>query len=96
MSEEDNCGACKYDLGHVKRGSTVVVTLAERANVLLMDSINYRNYAAGQSCRYIGGEAEASPARLTVPNDDHWLVALNLGGAAGNIKSSIAIEPPPR
>jgi hypothetical protein len=44
----------------------------------------------------MGGEARVSPARLMVPNDDHWFVALDLGGAAGTIKSSIAIEPPPR
>jgi hypothetical protein len=59
-----------------------------------MDSVNYRNYAAGQNCRYMGGEVKVSPARLTVPHDDHWFVALDLGGAAGTIKSSIAIVPP--
>ena len=86
----------KYDLGHLERGSTVVVTLAERANVLLMDSANYRNYAADQDFRYTGGEAKVSPARLAVPHDDHWFVALDLGGAAGLIRSSITIEPPQR
>ncbi len=39
----------KYDLGRVKRGSVVVVTLANRANVLLMDSINYRNLRMADS-----------------------------------------------
>jgi len=86
----------KYDLGRVKRGSVVVVTLANRANVLLMDSINYRNYENGRQFRYIGGEARQSPVRLAVPHDDQWFVALDLGGAAGAIKSSVVVEPPPR
>ena len=32
----------KYDLGQVKRGSTVVVTLDKQANVLLMDTATTR------------------------------------------------------
>jgi hypothetical protein len=30
----------KYDLGRLRRGSTVVVSLANRANVLLMNASN--------------------------------------------------------
>ncbi|MGX6447166.1 DUF1883 domain-containing protein [Patulibacter sp. S7RM1-6] len=86
----------KYDLGQVKRGSTVVVTLKSRANVMLMDASNYRAYAAGRRARYIGGEARKSPVRLGVPNSGHWYVALDLGGLKGDIRSSINVEPPPR
>jgi hypothetical protein len=86
----------KYDLGQVRRGSTVVVTLKNRANVMLMTASNYRSYASGRRTRYIGGEARSSPVRLQVPNDGHWFVALDLGGHSGAIRSSIAVEPPPR
>jgi hypothetical protein len=86
----------KYDLGQLKRGSTVVVTLRNRANVLLMTASNYRSYSADRQARYIGGEARQSPVRLSVPSDDHWFVALDLGGDSGTIQSSIAVEPPPR
>jgi hypothetical protein len=86
----------KYDLGRLKRGSTVVVTLANRANVLLMTASNYRNYAAGRRARYHGGEVRRSPARLQVPTDDHWVVAIDLGGYSGKIRSSVSVEPPPR
>ena len=86
----------KYDLGRLRRGSTVVVTLANRANVLLMTASNYRSYASGRRAQYHGGEARTSPARLQVPRDDHWFVALDPGGASGKIRSSVAVEPPPR
>ncbi len=70
------CGPClgcsehaarQYDLGRLRRISTVVVTVAKRANVLLMTASNYRSYVAGRRYKYIGGEARTSPTRLTFP-----------------------------
>ncbi|RPE77884.1 MULTISPECIES: DUF1883 domain-containing protein [unclassified Frondihabitans] len=88
----------KYDLGHVNKGATVVVTLGKQANVLLMDASNYRTYASarGGRYRYTGGLMKRSPARIPVPSSGHWYVAVDLGGAAGTIRSSIEIVPPPR
>ena len=86
----------KYDLGQVAGGSTVVVTLKNQANVLLMDASNYRSYAAGRQARYVGGLAKRSPARLRVPHGGRWYVALDLGGYSGRINSSVSVEPPPR
>jgi len=39
----------KYDLGRVKRGSTVVVTLDKQANVQLMDRSNYSTIRTADS-----------------------------------------------
>lgn len=86
----------KYDLGQLKRGSAVVVTLKNQANVLLLDSSDYRAYASGRQARYIGGLAKKSPVRLAVPDTGHWYVALDLGGYSGRINSSIQVLPPPR
>ncbi|GAC1386336.1 MAG: hypothetical protein NVSMB48_25010 [Marmoricola sp.] len=86
----------KYDLGQVQAGSTVVVTLKNRANVLLMTASNYHAYVAGGRATYYGGEALRSPLRLKVPHTDHWFVALDLGGAGGQIESSVLVEPPLR
>lgn len=86
----------KYDLGQVASGSTVVVTLNNQANVLLMDASNYRSYAAGRQARYVGGLAKRSPVRLRVTHGGHWHVALDLGGYTGRINSSVSVEPPPR
>lgn len=86
----------KYDLGHVKRGSTVVVTLDKQANVQLMDSSNYSNYNSGRRCRYFGGLIKSSPASIPVPTDGHWYVAIDLGGNSGRIRSGVSVQPPPR
>jgi hypothetical protein len=65
-----------YDLGHLKRGSTVVVTLSgSRANVRLLDSSNFNGYRNGRQHRYLGGLATQSPVRLGVPSDGRWHVA---------------------
>lgn len=88
----------KSDLGHLERGSTVVVTLDKQANVLLMDAGNYRTYSSGRGgrYRYYGGLAKKSPARIGVPSSDHWYLAVDLGGYAGRVRAGVAVEPPPR
>ncbi|MGO8961171.1 MAG: DUF1883 domain-containing protein, partial [Streptosporangiaceae bacterium] len=44
-----------YDLGNLRRDSTVVVTLENQANVQLMTDSEYSNYKAGRRYRYHGG-----------------------------------------
>ncbi|MCX6433182.1 MAG: DUF1883 domain-containing protein [Actinobacteria bacterium] len=86
----------KSDLGTVQAGSVVVVTLKNQANVMLMDSSNYRTYSAGRGGRFtfIGGHAKQSPVRLAVPSTGHWYVAVDLGGASGRVSASVLVEPP--
>lgn len=88
----------KKDLGQLKKGATVVVALRQQANVLLMDSSNYRIYAAGRGgrFRYTGGLVKKSPARFTVSSNGHWYLAIDLGGARGRVSATISVEPPPR
>lgn len=81
----------KHDLGTVAAGTVVEVTLRHRANVLLMDAHNFNRYRRGESHRYIGGEALESPLHHEVPNGGHWVVVLDLGGAAGRIESSVRV-----
>lgn len=86
----------KYDLGQVKRGSTVIVTLDKQANVQLLDSSNYSNYKQGRRYQYFGGLIKKSPVRIPVPRDGHWYVAVDLGGASGRIRSGVNVQGPPR
>lgn len=86
----------RYDLGNLKKGATVVVTLKNQANVQLMTNSEYNNYKAGRRYRYHGGRVTRSPFRLPVPANGHWVVAIDLGGYAGRISASVAVEPPPR
>jgi hypothetical protein len=85
----------RYDLGSLKKASTVVVTLTNQANVQLMTSGEYNNYKAGRRYRYHGGRVTRSPFRILVPSNDHWVVAIDLGGYAGRISAGVAVEPPP-
>lgn len=85
-----------YDLGQQNRGSTAVVTLDRQANVLLMTSSDYRSYKAGRKCRYYGGLVKRSPARIPIPSNGRWVVAIELGGASGRIRSGVSVEPPQR
>lgn len=84
------------DLGNIKRGATVVVTLRNKANVQVMTRGEYHKYKAGRRYRCIGGGVTRSPFRATVPSDGHWVVAVDLGGLSGRIAASVAVEPPPR
>lgn len=85
-----------YDLGNLKEGSTVVVTLKNQANVQLMPRSEYSNYKAGRRYRYYGGRVTQSPFRISVPSGGHWVVAVDLGGYAGRISASVTVQPPPR
>lgn len=85
-----------YDLGHLKRGQQVQVTLSgNAANVRLMDSSNYQNYRYGRSHRYVGGLMQRSPAVLGVPNSGHWYVTVDLQGLRGTVRSSVRVLPGP-
>jgi hypothetical protein len=86
----------RYDLGNLKKGSTVVVTLKNQANVQLMTSSDYNNYKAGRRFHYHGGRATRSPFRIAVPSNGHWVVAIDLGGYAGRISASVSVQPPAR
>ena len=86
-----------YELGHLKRGSVVVVTLqGNAANVQLLDSSGFNNYRAGRRYSYTGGLAKSSPVRLPVPRDGRWHVTVDLIGLGGSVRSGVAVEPPPR
>lgn len=86
----------RFDLGNLKKGSTVVVTLKSQANVQLMTNSEYNNYKAGRRYRYHGGRVTRSPFRLPVPSNGHWVIAIDLGGYAGQISATVAVQPPPR
>lgn len=86
----------KYDLGSLKKGQTVVVSLSgNAANVRLMDSSNFNAYRNGRKHEYYGGLAKKSPVRISVPRNGHWYVTVDLMGLGGKVRSSVNIEPAP-
>lgn len=83
-----------YDLGHVERGSVVVVTLSgSAANVRLMDSSNLSNFKAGRRHTYHGGLARSSPVRLPVPHSGRWHVTVDMQGLRGTVRTGVNVVP---
>lgn len=83
-----------YNLGHLDRGSVVIVTLAgSAANVRLMDSANVSSYKAGRRHQYIGGLAKSSPVRLQVPRSGTWHVTVDMQGLRGTVRSGVQVVP---
>jgi hypothetical protein len=81
-----------YNLGHLDRGSVVIVTLAgSAANVRLMDSTNLSSYKAGRRHQYIGGLAKSSPVRLQVPRSGTWHVTVDMQGLRGTVRSGVQV-----
>lgn len=83
----------KYDLGNLKRGEVVEVTLSSGANVRLMDSSNFNSYKNGRKHRFYGGLARKSPIRIAVPNSGHWYVAVDMQGLRGSTSASVRVVP---
>jgi hypothetical protein len=70
---------------------TVVVTLDQQANVMLLDDIEFQNYRAGRGFKYFGGLVTQSPARLSPPHTGHWHLVMDLGGASGTLRHSVTV-----
>ena len=81
----------KYDLGQLRGGETVEVTLQNSANVKLMDSGNFRSYQSGGRHQFYGGRVTRSPFRVAVPHSGQWHVAIDLGRNGGTIRSSVRV-----
>lgn len=83
-----------YDLGHVERGSVVVVTLqGSAANVRLMDSSNFSSFKSGRRHHYHGGLARSSPVRLAVPSSGRWHLTVDMQGLRGRVRSGVNVVP---
>ena len=86
----------QYDLGNLKRGSTVIVTIqGSAANLRLMTWGDLNSYKNGRDHRYHGGLATRSPATIPVPSDGHWYLTVDMQGLSGSTRSSVRVEPPP-
>jgi hypothetical protein len=80
-----------YDLGNLQAGQTIEVQLDLAANVQLLDPANFNHYRSGQQFSFFGGHVRQSPYRLSVPSSGHWHLAIDLGGRAGTINTSVRV-----
>lgn len=71
-----------YDLGLINSDKKVKVQLQGTAcNVLLLDSINYSKFKAGQAYSYYGGRVTTSVITLPIPRYAHWYLVVYNGQA---------------
>jgi len=83
-----------YNLGHMKGGEIIAVTLkGSAANVRLMDSSNFNSYRSGRQHRYQGGLVKKSPFKLQIPRAGHWHITVDMAGLRGRVQSSIRLLP---
>jgi len=81
-----------YDLGWLDARRTVTVHLeGNAANVFLVDPSNLAAFKASRNYKHFGGHATKSPVQLVTPSAGHWHVVVNLGGYAGNVRTSVEV-----
>ncbi|MEZ5870710.1 MAG: DUF1883 domain-containing protein [Nitratireductor sp.] len=81
------------DLGHRSRGEIVEFTLTNGANVRLLSSSDFSNYKNGRRHRYVGGLANKSPIRLSIPSSGHWHAVVDTQGLRNGTNASIRVLP---
>ena len=78
----------EYDLSP---DDVIEVTLDGRANVRLLDPVNYSHYRRGEKHRYHGGLARVSPMEISAPYAGHWHLIVDLGGYGGTIRAAVRV-----
>jgi uncharacterized protein DUF1883 len=94
VTEKTSPNYKRYDLGQQARGTVVEVVLSCINNIRLMDESNFKLYAEGKSFKFLGGRAEKSPARLTIPKTGHWHVVVDKTGFQALSNSNVRAIPP--
>jgi hypothetical protein len=71
---------------------TILVNMNGRANVRLLDSLNYYKYKIGKKYEESGGgEALDSPVHLKAPYKAKWHVVVDLGKAGGEVRATVDV-----
>lgn len=94
MTEKLSPNYKRYDLGQQARGTVVEVALSCINNIRLMDDDNFKLYAEDKSFKFLGGRAEKSPVRLTIPKTGHWHVVVDKTGFQALANSNVRAIPP--
>lgn len=84
-----------YDLKPQRAGTTIEVTLSAVNNVRLMTAVNFQRFTERLDFKYIGGVAKRSPIRLTIPENGHWHLIVDMEGHNGLAESSVKLIDAP-
>ena len=68
-----------YEEGNFKQGDILSIQIDRRANIYLLDRLNFNRYKSNQTCEYYGGTSNTSPYNIKVPRTGHWYIVIDLG-----------------
>ena len=72
--------------------NTIVVRMNERANVRLLDPLNFYKYRAGKKFDATeGGEDLDSPVYIKPPYMANWHVVVDLGRRTGEVRATVDV-----
>lgn len=80
-----------YDLKLQRAGTTIEVTLNAVNNIRLMTATNFQRFTELLDFKYVGGLARKSPIRLTIPENGHWHLIVDMEGHHGLAESSVKL-----
>lgn len=78
-----------YDIGGQRAGTAIEITLSAVANVRLMTAGNFQRFTETLKHQFVGGVAKKSPIRLTIPENGHWHLVVDMEGHNGLAESSV-------
>lgn len=78
-----------YDLGNLRAGTVIEVTLSAVCNVRLMSPWNFQAFKEVLKHQFIGGVARRSPIKLTIPETGPWHLVVDMEGQHGLAESSV-------
>lgn len=70
----------------------VEVHLSRRANVILLDQLNYARYKEGGGFRYLGGDARNSHVTIPVPHPGEWHLVIDTGGRLEKVQAQVRVR----
>jgi len=77
-------------------GDVVEISLDKRANVILLDHVNFSRYKKGEHFTYHGGHATRTRYHIPAPQAGSWHVVVDLGSQARSIQAGIHVIRPDR
>lgn len=69
-----------YDLKEQRAGTVIEVTLSAVNNVRLMSAGNFQRFREKLDFKFVGGVAKKSPIKLTIPENGHWYLVVDMEG----------------
>jgi hypothetical protein len=72
----------------------IQVRLSGRANVRLLDTLNYFRYHAGRPYQSNGGTSQDSVVNLKPPREGEWHVIVDLKGQGEEVRAHVQILKP--